>query len=130
MSRSHTRKLESVAAHGLSESPQSSTVMSLQLPILTMDEVARHSAPDDMWIVIDGRVLDVTNFLQEHPGGTKVMLMHGGTDATTAFSAIHEPSVLEKYADRLVIGLLPNYNQLPKVQSSLTAPTPWPVPWA
>jgi len=36
--------------------------------------------------------LDVTAFLAEHPGGKKVLLGKGGTDATKAFDLIHRSS--------------------------------------
>lgn len=36
------------------------------------EEVALHSGADDAWIVVDGEVYDVTEFLQSHPGGPEV----------------------------------------------------------
>jgi len=36
------------------------------------DEVAVHRGADDAWIVVDGEVYDVTEFLQSHPGGPEV----------------------------------------------------------
>lgn len=35
---------------------------------VTMEEVAKHNKPDDCWIVIEGRVMDVTSYLKDHPG--------------------------------------------------------------
>lgn len=37
----------------------------------TLSEIARHNRLDDMWIVIDSGVYDITNFMNEHPGGGK-----------------------------------------------------------
>lgn len=37
---------------------------------VTMEEVAKHNKPDDCWIVIEGRVMDVTSYLKDHPGAT------------------------------------------------------------
>jgi len=34
-----------------------------------MEEVAQHKAKNDVWLAIDGKVYDVTEFLSEHPGG-------------------------------------------------------------
>lgn len=50
------------------------------------------------------QVYDVSSFLNDHPGGRKVLLKHAGTDATKAFDAFHQMSVLEKYGDKLYKG--------------------------
>jgi len=34
----------------------------------TRDQVAEHSAPDDCWVILDGDVLDLSNFGAQHPG--------------------------------------------------------------
>jgi cytochrome b involved in lipid metabolism len=63
-----------------------------ELPIVDRAEVARHDTPEKAWMVIDGLVYDVTVFLQEHPGGARVLLPHLGKDATAAFARIgHSP---------------------------------------
>lgn len=33
-----------------------------------MDEVAQHSSYDSLWIVVDSKVYDITNYLGMHPG--------------------------------------------------------------
>ena len=37
----------------------------------TLNDVAEHNKEDDVWVVVEGRVLDVTKFLPDHPGGAK-----------------------------------------------------------
>lgn len=37
-------------------------------------EVASHDKSDDLWVVIDGKVFDLTNYMHEHPGGKKGFL--------------------------------------------------------
>ena len=49
-----------------------------------IEEVAKHKHKRDCWIVIHGWVLDVTPFLEDHPGGTSVILDHAGTSAHVA----------------------------------------------
>lgn len=48
----------------------------------SMEEVAKHNKKDDLWIVVKGIVLDVTNWLDEHPGGPQALFSHMGRDAS------------------------------------------------
>lgn len=48
----------------------------------TLEEVAKHNKKDDLWIAVKGVVMDVTNWLDEHPGGPQALFSHMGRDAT------------------------------------------------
>jgi flavocytochrome c len=72
----------------------------------TMEEVAKHNKKDDIWVVVDGQVLDVTSFLPDHPGGEKAILLYAGRDATEEFNMLHDPKVIPRYAPDAVIGTL------------------------
>jgi len=54
----------------------------------TMEEVAKHTDVEDLWVVIEGKVYNVTPFLEEHPGGDGVLMEKAGTDATEAFEDV------------------------------------------
>ncbi|KAL9190328.1 hypothetical protein ACHAXT_007539 [Thalassiosira profunda] len=60
----------------------------------TMEEVAKHDKTDDCWLVIGNdatggpKVYDVTQYLDDHPGGAEVMLDVGGKDADEFFEDI------------------------------------------
>merc|ERR550539_1075473 len=73
---------------------------------LTMEEVAKHTAKTDCWVVVNGEVLDVTKFLKEHPGGELAIMTFAGKDASEEFNMIHPPDVIPKYAPDAVIGKL------------------------
>lgn len=49
---------------------------------LTWDEIRDHNKRDDNWLVISGKVYNVTNFMKRHPGGARIMSSYGGQDAT------------------------------------------------
>lgn len=38
--------------------------------LLSAQDIAEHKTPEDCWIVVDNQVWDVTDFLDEHPGGS------------------------------------------------------------
>ncbi|EPS36526.1 hypothetical protein H072_9954 [Dactylellina haptotyla CBS 200.50] len=67
---------------------------------LTSDEIAEHSSAKSCWVIIHGKAYDVTEFLSEHPGGSKIILKYAGKDATEEFDPIHPPDTLDKYLDR------------------------------
>ncbi len=52
----------------------------------TLEEVAKHSTPNDCWMVVDDMVYDVTPYIaqQKHPGGAAI-LDGCGKDATSIF---------------------------------------------
>ncbi|KND04446.1 uncharacterized protein SPPG_00175 [Spizellomyces punctatus DAOM BR117] len=70
----------------------------------TIEQVASHKSADDAWVVVNGKVYDVTKFLDDHPGGKKVLLKNCGKDASKQFEQFHSGNVLEKYGPKLLIG--------------------------
>lgn len=69
------------------------------------DELAKHSAENDCWIAIDGKVYDVTKFVSIHPGGKKHLLNVAGSDATNIFMTQHAGQT-EEYRKKYEIGVL------------------------
>ena len=63
-------------------------------------DVAKHDSDSDCWVIIHGRVYDVTEFKEEHPGGKQIILKWAGRDATETYEPIHPPDTLDKYLDK------------------------------
>lgn len=42
-------------------------------PSFSEDEVAQHNGFGDLWVIIDEEVYDLSDFMDEHPGGPKCM---------------------------------------------------------
>lgn len=61
---------------------------------------------NDCWLILDGKVHDVTHFLGSHPGGQSAIMAVAGVDATKLFHMIHSPDVLEKFAPDSVVGFI------------------------
>lgn len=58
----------------LSHSSSSSTSYSASFTMsktFAASEVASHKKPDDLWVIVDEDVYDLTKFQDEHPGGKK-----------------------------------------------------------
>jgi cytochrome b involved in lipid metabolism len=70
----------------------------------SMEEVAKHNKKEDLWVVVKGIVMDVTNWLDEHPGGPQALMNFMGRDATEEFEMLHDDEVIPKYAASQVIG--------------------------
>lgn len=58
-------------------------------PVLTMDEVAKHSSEQDAWTVFEGRVYNLTPYFQFHPGGKSTLMEIAGCDCTHLFHETH-----------------------------------------
>eukprot|EP01062_Namystynia_karyoxenos_P062510 TRINITY_DN55402_c0_g1_i1.p2 TRINITY_DN55402_c0_g1~~TRINITY_DN55402_c0_g1_i1.p2 ORF type:complete len:128 (+),score=37.60 TRINITY_DN55402_c0_g1_i1:81-464(+) len=73
----------------------------------TWTEVARHNTRSDCWIVLHGKVLDVTQWLEEHPGGADIILDNAGTDSTKIFHnhmGGDHTEAAQKLTEKYVIG--------------------------
>ncbi|KAF2088548.1 cytochrome b5-like heme binding domain-containing protein [Saccharata proteae CBS 121410] len=72
---------------------------------LTPADVAAHNTVDNgLYIIIDNGVYSMSAFIDEHPGGAKILKRVGGKDASKQFWKYHNESVLQKYAPKLKIG--------------------------
>jgi L-lactate dehydrogenase (cytochrome) len=59
--------------------------------------VSKHNSAESCWVILYGHVYDVTDFISEHPGGSKIILQLAGTDATEEYDPIHPPGTLEEF---------------------------------
>jgi cytochrome b involved in lipid metabolism len=56
----------------------------------TPAEVSAKSSPEKgMYIIVDSTVYDVTEFVNEHPGGAKILKRVAGKDASKQFWKYH-----------------------------------------
>ncbi|KAK8494188.1 hypothetical protein V6N12_067068 [Hibiscus sabdariffa] len=88
--------------------------------VFTFAQVSEHNHRKDCWLIINGKVYDVTKFLEDHPGGDEVLLSATGKDATDDFEDVgHSDSAIDMMDQYCVGGLmsqpsrrLPNMNPL------------------
>lgn len=48
------------------------------LKLVTLTQVSEHAKKSDCWMAHNGKVYDVTAFLDDHPGGPEIMMEHAG----------------------------------------------------
>lgn len=70
---------------------------------ISSDELKTHNKPGDLWISIQGKVYDVSNWVKDHPGGDFPLLNLAGQDVTDAFVAYH-PGTAWKYLEKFFNG--------------------------
>ncbi|KAI1235650.1 hypothetical protein IHE44_0002535, partial [Lamprotornis superbus] len=97
-------------------------------PVFTLEEVAKRNSSREAWLVIHGRVYDVTRFLAEavpgivaltvdraqpttdnratpgHPGGEEVLLEQAGRDATESFEDVGHSTDAREMLKQYYIG--------------------------
>ncbi|PHJ25191.1 cytochrome b5 family heme steroid binding domain-containing protein [Cystoisospora suis] len=91
--------------------------------IYTMNEINKHNTEKDYWCVIGGVVYDLTEFLEDHPGGVEVLMDYAGQDATDAFEDIGHSYSARKMAADYAIGVLDGWQGKARGCASKTCPT-------
>ncbi|XP_073050560.1 cytochrome b5-like [Primulina eburnea] len=72
--------------------------------LFTLAEISEHNNKKDCWLLINGKVYDVTKFLDDHPGGDDVLLTATGKDATDDFEDVGHSSSARSMMDEFLVG--------------------------
>ena len=74
-----------------------------ELPAFTVEDVSAHSTRDDLWVIIHGKVYNVTEYAKDHPGGVDVLRDVAGKDASSDYDEVgHSEDADEILASYLV----------------------------
>nr|XP_043613488.1 cytochrome b5-like [Erigeron canadensis] len=88
--------------------------MKLNNKVFGLADVSLHNNNKDCWVIINARVYDVTNFLNDHPGGDNVLLDVAGKDASEEFEEVGHGSAARLMLDEYYIGevdvVIPSYS--------------------
>mmetsp|Transcript_44556 Transcript_44556/g.80073 ORF Transcript_44556/g.80073 Transcript_44556/m.80073 type:complete len:531 (+) Transcript_44556:56-1648(+) len=91
------------------------------LKAYTMEEVALHNTRESCWIVIQGVVVDATEFLDKHPGGAKRILGRAGQNATEQFDRIGHSETAQELTRYYAIGYISTMSGAPDVRAIIQA---------
>lgn len=78
--------------------------MGSEKKVYTLAEVSEHNHSKDCWLIIGGKVYNVTKFLEDHPGGDEVLLSATGKDATDDFEDVGHSTSARAMMDELYVG--------------------------
>ncbi|KAJ5385381.1 Cytochrome b5 [Penicillium concentricum] len=83
----------------------------VELPEYTLKDVAAHNTKGDIWMIIHGQVFDLTEYLQDHPGGADALIEVAGTDATAAYEDVGHSEDAREIMQPFLVGTLKNAHQ-------------------
>ena len=75
-----------------------------------LSEIKLHNKITSCWIILNDRVYDITEYLDEHPGGQHILLKYAGKDATEAFNQVGHTSKAYNELDKFIIGRVSGTN--------------------
>ncbi|KAG5420764.1 OSM2 [Candida metapsilosis] len=99
-------KLEQAPTTSKQQQPKKAKSFSIPDKEFTPEEVAKHNTKKDCWCIIKNVVVDLTGFLDHHPGGAASIANFAGRDATESFEMLHEDNFIPKYVPDCVLGTI------------------------
>lgn len=82
---------------------------------MDLNDICQHNTKQDCWIVINDSVYNVTDYLDQHPGGSTIIINCSGRDATKEFNQVghsrNANAILAKYA----IGQVDKSDEIPSL---------------
>ena len=72
---------------------------------ISLAQVEQHASDDDLWLIVDGKVYDASEYMHDHPGGAEIMLNSSGKDATEDFEDVGHSAKARDDLRKLQIGV-------------------------
>ncbi|KAI0068670.1 cytochrome b5 [Artomyces pyxidatus] len=88
---------------------------------VNLTELREHTSKDDIWVLINGKVYDVSKFIDEHPGGDEVILSEAGKDGTEAFEDVGHSDEARALLPGMLVGEFEPSDVTKAYQSTATA---------
>ncbi|XP_012258739.1 cytochrome b5-like [Athalia rosae] len=72
--------------------------------LFTRAEVKNNADPKSVWFIVHNKVYDVTEFLNEHPGGEEILAQQRGTDASEFYDDVGHSDEAIELKEKYLIG--------------------------
>lgn len=85
---------------------------------VTVEDVQKHNSLESgLWVALNGQVYDLTEFIEKHPGGAKIIEQYAGQDASIIFNRFHAKNFPEKFLpeDKCLGPLIGEMEQSPDI---------------
>ncbi|CAH0694904.1 unnamed protein product [Spodoptera exigua] len=82
----------------------------------TRKEIEARNHREEAAIIIDNVVYDVTEFMEDHPGGVDVLLDNAGKDASQCFADVGHSDIALEWREKFVIGEVVDEDRWPEVK--------------
>lgn len=73
---------------------------------VTMDQLKTHKYRNDCWTSINGKVFNITPYINFHPGGVDEIMKCAGRDGTSLFNKYHSWVNADRMLEKCWIGVL------------------------
>ena len=68
-----------------SQTPNGTNGVKKEARKIRKPELEEHNKDGDLWVVVSGKVYDLSSFYPTHPGGPQIIMDNGGKDASQIF---------------------------------------------
>jgi cytochrome b involved in lipid metabolism len=72
----------------------------------TLEEIKVHNKRSDCWLAYNGKIYDVTEYINFHPGGSGQLMRGAGKDASELIKSYHSWVNIEIILDKCFVGYL------------------------
>jgi 4-hydroxysphinganine ceramide fatty acyl 2-hydroxylase len=90
----------------------------------TLKQVEQHASEDSCWVIYQDKVYDVTEFMQDHPGGDDLILDYAGKDVTDVMKDVleheHSDSAYEILSEYCIGSLSKHQDNTANSEANLT----------
>eukprot|EP00656_Telonema_subtile_P044660 TRINITY_DN50921_c0_g1_i2.p1 TRINITY_DN50921_c0_g1~~TRINITY_DN50921_c0_g1_i2.p1 ORF type:complete len:327 (-),score=65.87 TRINITY_DN50921_c0_g1_i2:46-1026(-) len=76
------------------------------LQVYTEEELALHNTDEDAWTAINGKVYNMTPYMDFHPGGVHELMRGAGIDSTHLFDEFHAWVTADAFLEKCHVGFL------------------------